>query len=173
MSGWICEDVWNHIETLGLLDTLMYSFGDHEEALLREERDLSQDTVSFLRVWRVMWLRLCSATLHSLRRGTAVSCTQQECDADEGLLHRTNVQIEHEQRLYKYDIEALAAMYEIQVRRGMFPKSILSSNLHTAVCRVPREMQRHGATKLELGMERSASILIACLPASAYLPACV
>lgn len=157
LSGWMCKVIWNHMETTGVLDTLMFSFGGHEQALLRAEDSISEEIIAFLPTWKVMWLRLASAMLHNLRRGTAVSCTQEQCDADEGLLERTNAKIAHEQELYKYDIQALAEMYEVRVQEKILSPSILSSNLHNAVCVVPREMQRHGAAKVELGMERSVS----------------
>ena len=148
MSGWICEHIWSFIECTGLLTTFTYAFEVHEVPLLHQA-GVSFETSTSLPIFKHIMFRLISGILLTLRRWAAVTCTQEEADENPGYLDMVNKQIADERRCYKADMMAAAQMEEM-----FFPVSALSTNLYFAVTRVPCEMERHGACRPELGVER-------------------
>ena len=178
LSGWICEDVWNCVETTGLL-TMSAAFGPSERGLLAAGLGRNPDNeivaaVGNLDACSRIWWRLNSAILFSLRTWSTQTCTQDLEDRFPGTLERVNQLIRESRDNYKADIFIAFTLMEIH-----FPKSSLSSNGHTAVCRGTHELETLGAHLPELGIERTVlqlpANLPACLPAclSACLPACL
>ena len=161
-SGWICENMWHHTETIGLLTVLSRAFGKTEHmAVLGQGRAFNLNLLSRFEAWRQIWLRLGSATCYALRIWQDVSCTQDEEDANPGTLARINQQIRQELTCYIADIKVAATLMQ-----KYFPASCLSSNLHAAVCRMEKEIEMHGAPRPELGIERTVRAelsLVACV----------
>jgi len=158
LSGAICEDIWNLIETYSLLCVLP-GFGDHEVDLLTTTRGSNnpsslQESASNLKAFMHVWLRLSSATLFSLRGWALLVCTDDMEAANPGTLDRVNQAIKEARENYKADITVALQLMEIH-----FPKSSLSSNAHSAVCRAVHEMAMMGAILPELGIERLVSSL--------------
>jgi hypothetical protein len=156
LSGAMCEDIWNLTETYSLLCVLP-GFGDHEVDLLtsmrgRNHPDSLQEAASNLKVFLQIWLRLSSATLFSLRAWSLFVCTKAMEDAEPGTLDRVNRAIKQCRDNYKADITVAMQLMEIH-----FPKSCLSSNAHSAVCRAVHEISMMGAILPELGIERLVS----------------
>ena len=151
LSGWICEDVWHHVETFGLLSVLPFAFTDGEVGFALEagRMENNMQAAVVMPVLRHIWLRLASATIFVLRFGAEVGCTLEESNAQPGLLDTVNAEIREARRCYKADMAVVARLTERHL-----PKDALSTNLHAGMERLPQEMDECGHPKPELGIER-------------------
>ena len=156
LSGSVCEDIQNLTEVFGLL-TLLLGFEDHEKDLLLSSGSSShpntlQHIASNLQVVKHIWLRISSAAIFSLRSWAqqGLRCTKEESDLIPGLLQDTNETIKRTREEYKSDCFVFLKLFETH-----FPHSSLSTNAHSAICRVVYEMEMMWALIMELGIERT------------------
>ncbi len=158
LSGTVCEDILNLTEVFGLL-TLLPGFEDHEKDLLLSSGgsfppDTLQDIVGNLKVVKHIWLRICSAAIFSLRSWAQedLRCTKEYEDLIPGELDRTNEKIRRSRDEYKSDCFVFLKLFETH-----FPRSSLSTNAHSAICRAVHEMDMMGALLIELWIEKTLS----------------
>ena len=159
LSGAVCEDILNLTEVFGLL-TLLPGFEEHERELLEAAQgassspDTLHETANNLQVIKQIWLRVCSAAIFSLRCWSigGLRCTKDVADADPELLYAVNERIKMTRYEYVADCNVLMSLLEVH-----FPRTSLSTNAHSAVCRAKYEMEMMGALLMELGIERTVS----------------
>jgi hypothetical protein len=159
LSGAVCEDILNLTEVFGLL-TLLPGFEEHERELLQAAEgassspDTLHETSIHLEVIKQIWLRISSAAIFSLRCWSlgGLQCTKEVADADPELLYCVNERIKATRYDYEADCKVFMALMEVH-----FPRTSLSTNAHSAVCRAKYEMEMMGALILELGIERTVS----------------
>ena len=161
LSGWMCEDV-QHDLAYSFLSTLPQSF--RVDGLLKGT-DTSAATTSHLggvaeimpRIKQV-YLRLSSAIVFALRGLQLYWCTQEDLDEDPRYLTRVNRKITEGRRLCEADIKVA-----LQLIEQIFSIRSCSTNGHSAVCQLVRNMKTKGAPRFELGIERAVSTLHHCI----------
>lgn len=153
MSGWIMEQVWHHAETFSLLTGAPLFNGSHLVGLvhgvdsmsLEARGALEKTTQDKLDKLRLMWLRLQGAAWYVLRGAVGkevyAGATNEE-------LAKANDAIREGWARLKADLTVFARMVE-----KMFGESECRPNLHSAVCRLLRQMAACGHPALELWME--------------------
>ena len=142
LSGALCEDVWNLTQTIGLLP-LLPGFGDHEREQLEacvgdSNRETLPATAANLGVIKLIWLRLSSAAIFSLRAWSLsqFSISQEAAIADPiHLLEVSNEAIVESRLNYKAGCTLFLQLFELH-----FPETSLSTNAHAALCRAVHEM---------------------------------
>jgi hypothetical protein len=159
LSGAVCEDILNLTEVFGLL-TLLPGFEEHETELLQAAKgassspDTLHETSNNLQVIKQIWLRISSAAIFSLRCWSmgGLQCTKDVAGADPELLLCRNERIKWTRNDYAADCKVFMSLMEVN-----FPRTSLSTNAHSAVCRAKYEMEMMGALLMELGIERTVS----------------
>mgnify|MGYP006213078299 CR=1 FL=1 len=100
------------------------------------------ETSNNLEVIKQIWLRISSAAIFSLRcwslRG--LQCTKDVADVDLELLWCVNERIKCTRYDYVADCKVFMSLMEVN-----FPRTSLSTNAHSVVCRVKYEMEMTGA----------------------------
>ncbi len=111
-------------------------------------------TANNLHVMKHIWLRICSAAIFSLRCWSlgGLRCTKTRADEDPDYFNGVNIAIAQSRNAYRADCEVFLTLFERH-----FPRSLLSTNAHSAACRAIYEMEMVGALIMELGIERTVS----------------
>jgi hypothetical protein len=120
-------------------------------------------------------LRISSAAIFSLRcwSMSGLQCTKDVAGADPELHWCVNERITWTRNDYVADCKVFMSLMEVH-----FPRTSLSTNAHSAVCRAKYEMEMMGALLMELGFERTVSYhslfsIIMCLITSYHANAII
>jgi len=129
------------------------------------ERHLSHANENNLQVIKQIWLCICSAAIFSIRCWFVggFQCTKDVVNADPELLYCVNERINGAGYEYVEDCNVFMSLMEVH-----FPRTTLSTKVHSVVCRAKCEMEMMGALRMELGIERTVSYysllsIIVCL----------
>jgi hypothetical protein len=112
------------------------------------------ETANNLQGIKQIWLRISSAAIFSLRCWSMdeLQCPKDVAGADPELLLCVNERIKWTRNDYVADCKVFTSLMEVH-----FPRTSLSTNAHSDVCRAKYEMEMMGALLMELGIERTES----------------